>query len=83
MGAKMIACRGRLQREGERPHQVIHIVAEQLYDLTPMLDDLHETATASAKDLAGILARADEVVHPGTEHRGHKRGMPLNSRDFH
>jgi error-prone DNA polymerase len=83
MGAKMIACRGRLQREGERPHQVIHIVAEQLYDLTPMLDDLHETATAPAKDLAGILARADEVVHPGTEHRGHKRGMPLHSRDFH
>jgi DNA polymerase III alpha subunit len=85
MGAKMIACRGRLQCEGKPPHQVIHIVAEKLYDLTPMLDSLQEKAgsASAAQDMAGILARADEVLHPGHDHRDAKRGLPIRSRDFH
>jgi error-prone DNA polymerase len=33
MGARLVACRGRLQREGE----VIHVVAEHLEDLSPLL----------------------------------------------
>jgi error-prone DNA polymerase len=83
MGAKMIACRGKLQREGKAPHQVIHVVADQLYDLTPMLDSLHETTASQAGNFTGILARADEVQHPDTDHRGQKHGMDLRSRDFH
>ncbi len=94
MGAKMIACRGKLQREGEAPHQVIHIVAEKLYDLTPMLDSLHEQSgsASTTPELAGLIAHADEIPHPGHDHRSHdhhvetrspKRGLNIRSRDFH
>jgi error-prone DNA polymerase len=38
MGAKLVECRGRVQREGE----VIHVVAERLVDLTPLLGDLRQ-----------------------------------------
>jgi error-prone DNA polymerase len=83
MGSKMIACRGRLQREGDKPHQVVHIVAEELFDLTPLLDRLQEKAGGMPSDLSGTIARADEVLHPGGEHRGAKRNITLHSRDFH
>ncbi len=33
LAASMLECRGRIQREGE----VIHVVADQLTDLTPLL----------------------------------------------
>jgi error-prone DNA polymerase len=36
MGAKLVECRGRVQREGE----VIHVVAERLVDLSPLLRQL-------------------------------------------
>jgi error-prone DNA polymerase len=42
MAARLIGCEGKLQIEGQKPHQVIHVVAERLYDLTPMLDGLRE-----------------------------------------
>ncbi|MGE0501164.1 MAG: error-prone DNA polymerase [Rhizobiaceae bacterium] len=60
MGSRCIRVRGRLQSESG----VIHIVAEQMEDLTPWLAVLSEKA-------AGIdsLARADEVKRPGTDHR--------------
>jgi len=83
MGSKMIACRGRLQREGDKPHQVVHIVAEELFDLSPLLDRLQEKAGGLPSDLSGTIARADEVLHPGAEHRGSKRNITLHSRDFH
>ena len=38
LSADMIACRGRLQKEGE----VIHVIAEELTDLTPMLRGVGE-----------------------------------------
>jgi error-prone DNA polymerase len=55
MGAKLLACRGRLQREGDAPHVVTHVVAEKLYDLTNMLDDLHER---SAQQDGGLNIRS-------------------------
>lgn len=55
MGAKMLACRGRLQREGDAPHVVTHVVAEKLYDLTSMLDGLHEK---SAQQESGLNIRS-------------------------
>jgi error-prone DNA polymerase len=42
MASKLIGCAGKLQIEGQKPHQVIHVVAERLFDLTPMLDTLRE-----------------------------------------
>ena len=83
MGAKLIACRGRLQREGTKPHEVVHIVAEELFDLSPLLDRLQEKALSTSNDLAGMITQTDEVAHPGAEHRGTKRSITLHSRDFH
>ncbi|MGH6988766.1 MAG: error-prone DNA polymerase [Stellaceae bacterium] len=40
MGARLMACSGKLQRQGE----VIHVVAERLHDLTPLLRHLREDA---------------------------------------
>ncbi|MDB5623276.1 MAG: error-prone polymerase, partial [Devosia sp.] len=52
LGARMLAVKGELQREG----LVIHIVARQLTDLTPMLLDI-----ADGHPLGdAVLARADE-----------------------
>ncbi|MBU1305102.1 MAG: error-prone DNA polymerase [Alphaproteobacteria bacterium] len=64
LGARMLAVRGQLQREG----LVIHIIAEQLTDMTPLLLDL-----AHGRDIGDrILARGDEGrsgPHPGRDHK--------------
>ncbi|HVM85656.1 MAG TPA: error-prone DNA polymerase [Candidatus Binatia bacterium] len=44
MTAKLVGCEGKLQVEGKPPHQVIHVVAERLVDLTALLTDLREDA---------------------------------------
>jgi DNA polymerase III alpha subunit len=52
LGARLLGVRGRLQREG----LVIHIIAEQLTDLTPQLLEI-----SNGVDLGDtVLARADE-----------------------
>jgi error-prone DNA polymerase len=52
LGSRMLAVRGQLQREG----LVIHIIARELIDMTPMLLDL-----AAGQDMGdGVLARGDE-----------------------
>jgi error-prone DNA polymerase len=43
MGAKLVQCEGRVQREGE----VIHIVAERLTDLSPLLHRLDGPAAGT------------------------------------
>ncbi|WP_375450852.1 error-prone DNA polymerase [uncultured Devosia sp.] len=62
LGARMLAVRGQLQREG----LVIHIIAEQLTDMTPHLLDL-----AHGQDIGDrVLARGDEGrsgPHPGRD----------------
>ena len=64
LGARMLAIRGQVQREG----LVIHLIAEQLTDMTPLLLDL-----AHGKDIGErILARGDEGrsgPHPGRDHK--------------
>jgi len=57
LGARLTAVTGRVQSESG----VIHVVAERLDDLTPMLAALSK----DAGDLEA-LARADEVRRPGT-----------------
>jgi DNA polymerase III alpha subunit len=47
MGAKLVQCEGRVQREGE----VIHVVAERLTDLSPMLKRLWHPAEQARADL--------------------------------
>ncbi|MCZ6637461.1 MAG: error-prone DNA polymerase, partial [Alphaproteobacteria bacterium] len=40
LGARLVGIRGRVQKEGIAPYRVIHVVAERLTDLSPMLDSL-------------------------------------------
>jgi error-prone DNA polymerase len=55
LGARFVAVTGKLQSE----QGVIHIVAERMNDLTPMLGLLSEAGAT-----IGALARADEVKRP-------------------
>jgi hypothetical protein len=60
LGARYVAASGLMQEE----QGVIHVVADRLEDLTPMLARL-------AQDGADLesLARCDEVKRPGQDHR--------------
>ncbi len=64
MTARLLAVRGRLQREGK----VIHVVAERLVDWTGRLRLLRDGALDPAA-LDGALARADEVRREGRDLR--------------
>ena len=64
MTARLLAVRGRLQREGK----VIHVVAERLVDWTGRLGSLRDGALDPAA-LDGALARADEVRREGRDLR--------------
>lgn len=73
MTAKLIGCEGRLQIEGQAPHQVIHVVAERLTDLSGLLQGLREDQVAPLENPQAPdqpfrvpVARADEVVHHNT-----------------
>ncbi|TDQ83406.1 DnaE-like error-prone DNA polymerase [Dongia mobilis] len=90
MGAHLVGCQGRVQIEGKAPHQVVHVVAERLVDMTGLLDRLREDG--GSERLAHQPARADEVTRPqGGDARERKappvsRGKPAlasRSRDFH
>jgi DNA polymerase III alpha subunit len=60
LGARLVAVTGKLQNE----FGVIHVVAERLDDLTPLLKRLaEETGSVQA------LANCDEVRRPIPEHR--------------
>jgi error-prone DNA polymerase len=65
LGARFVAVTGKLQCEAG----VIHIVAERMEDLTPMLGMLSE-----AGGTIGALARADEVRRPPTTLTQKRRG---------
>jgi error-prone DNA polymerase len=64
MTARLLAVRGRLQREGK----VIHVVAERMADWTGRLGVLRAGALDPAA-LDGALARADEVRREGHDLR--------------
>ncbi len=70
LSAGMIGCRGKLQREGE----VMHVVANELEDLTPMLRAL------GRNDIRLTTGRGDEARHGGAPD---KRGeIRVPTRDF-
>ncbi|MDQ7248937.1 error-prone DNA polymerase [Dongia sedimenti] len=73
MSAKLIGCEGKLQVEGQAPHQVIHVVAERLTDLSGLLQSLREDSAAPIENPQAPdqpfrlpLAYADAVVHHNT-----------------
>ena len=59
LGARYVMVEGRVQHESG----VIHVVAEQMEDLTPLLKRLAEGPPIEA------LSRCDHVKHPGEDHR--------------
>jgi error-prone DNA polymerase len=66
LGGRLTAVTGRLQREAG----VIHVVAESLEDMTPLLAGISQAGREPAV-MDQALARADEVKRPGVEMRGH------------
>ncbi len=79
MGARLLEVRGRVEYDDG----VVHVIATQLADGTPLLDRL------SDDPLAPELSRADHVERPVQGSRDPVRGHPRNvrvipnSRDFH
>jgi error-prone DNA polymerase len=72
LGGRMVMIEGKLQREGI----VVHVVADRVTDLTPLLHTLNE----EKPDISRVIARADEVKRATT---GDQRLLRLRSRDFH
>lgn len=60
MAARLVRIRGLLQRESD----VIHVIADHIEDLTPMLGLLEED-----RRRFGLCERADEVIKATTDHR--------------
>ncbi len=72
LGASMMAINGRIQREGE----VVHLVAQQLFDLTADLSGLAD------RDAGFVLpsGRGDEFAHGGPA--GHDSRDPIKPRNI-
>ena len=75
LAARMLAIRGRVQREGE----VIHVIAERLEDLSPLLASL-----GRAEDGFPLRSgRGDEAKHGGApDPREHGSSIRVPTRDF-
>ena len=76
--ARLMAVRGKLQRQGI----VIHVVAERLYDLSPQLASLAECDAGRGSVSGTALARADAVKRPGRDPGAAQKRL-FSSRDFH
>ncbi|MNL67099.1 error-prone DNA polymerase [compost metagenome] len=74
MNARLVKIRGKLQCESG----VIHVVADHIEDMTPMLGLLQREARRF-----GACERADEVLRPTADHRQKRRssGMEAFSPD--
>lgn len=81
LGATLLYCRGRLQRE----EGVIHVVAEDLRDLTPRLNTLRERTGAEASSSKPPFMLPERVPGPaGTPGRRdlYEPDIVVHSRDF-
>jgi len=73
LGASLVACTGRLQREGI----VVHVVAEKLVDLSHRLAELRQGGVEVGR------AHADEEKQPARKPRyPQPRDICIASRDF-
>ncbi len=70
LSARMVGCRGRLQREGE----VVHVIADHLEDLSGLLGSVGARGEAFALP----FGRGDEAKHGGAD----ARGIKVATRDF-
>jgi error-prone DNA polymerase len=84
LGSLLLRVVGKLQRESG----IVHVVADHLADLSPMLSTLAHIDGAeepAAAVFSGAIARADEVKRPGRDPRDPdvaRRVMP-RGRNFH
>lgn len=90
MGARLIEVRGRIEYDED----VLHVIAADLVDATPMLHALSDdmlTPAVAYGDHAGPLPSGSAFEPPGPEsrdcgfHGGHPRNVRIipKSRDFH
>jgi error-prone DNA polymerase len=63
MGARMVGVRGRIQCEGEKQYKVIHLVAEEIWDLSAELDSISELDLFHLTHPRGDEARSDPGEH--------------------
>ena len=78
LGATLLHCRGRLQRSEDK---VIHVVAEELRDLTPRLRTLRERTGAEGQPRRPPFKRQERV--PGWSPRDlFEPTINIHSRDF-
>ncbi|MEG3148840.1 error-prone DNA polymerase [Sphingomonas sp. ZT3P38] len=73
MSAAMISVVGRVQSESG----VIHVVADRIVDLTPMLRSIGDL------DLPSMVSRGDGATHGGSPDRGEKGWKPSVRSDYH
>jgi error-prone DNA polymerase len=92
LSASMIACRGKLQREGE----VIHVIAEHLTDLSGLLRSVEERDEefpvphgrgdeawhGSAADSRETKIANSRDIHVPDFPTGHGKGIKVPTRDF-
>jgi error-prone DNA polymerase len=71
--ASMLACRGKVQREGE----VIHVVADQLTDLSPLL-----RSVGRRDDFPVHYTSADHFKHPAGPDSRETKAIKVATRDF-
>jgi len=77
LGATLLYCRGRLQRE----EGVIHVVAEDLRDLTPRLQTLRMRTGIDKSARKSVFASPERI--PGYDPRDtHIPDIVIHSRDF-
>ena len=72
LSASMVGCRGRVQREGD----VIHVVADQFEDLTPLLRSVGNREEA----FPVAYGRGDGVTHPSGRDPRETAGAAGNGR---
>ena len=85
IAGRLVKVTGRIQREGEGAHAVVHLVAEQVEDLSDQL------TTLSTVEFDNATAHADEVKRPvmrgptrsGARHPREQAKKLFPSRDFH
>jgi error-prone DNA polymerase len=59
MGSRLMGVRGRIQREGEGDYVVVHLVAEELWDLSAELDSISALDTFHLANGRGDEVRTD------------------------
>jgi error-prone DNA polymerase len=79
LSASMIACRGKLQKEGE----VIHVIADQLTDLSDLLRSVEHRDGTVPQVTTSPIARGRDIPKRDIPKRGiSKGGIKVPTRDF-